>query len=107
MIYRHVLSHRDDESCLTHSWTSGDDDEVGVLPARGKFIDVLEARGESTDPFLSVSCDLHFIDRTFYKGVDRDEVSGRVLLGYLKECSLCLLDLLLDIDDIIIGSLQS
>ena len=83
MVYGHVLSHGDDEGRLTHSRTSSDDD--GVLPARGHLVDVGEACSETTDPLLTVSCDLHLVDRPLDQRIDGYEVSGRVLLGDLEE----------------------
>ena len=107
MIHRHVLSHRDDKGCLPHSRTCGDDDEVRVLPAGGHLVYVVEARCESTNPLGAVSGDLYLADGSLDKGVDRDKVSARVLLCYLEERALRLLDLFLYVDDVIIGSLES
>ena len=85
MVYGHVLSHGDDEGRLTHSRAGSDDDEVGVLPARGHLVDVGEACGETTDPLLAISGDLHLVDRSLDQRIDGYEVSGRVLLCDLEE----------------------
>ena len=106
MIYRHILSHRDDKRRLSHSWASSDDDEVRVLPARGHLIYIMEARCQTTDPLRAVSSYLYFGNCSLDQGINRNKVTARVLLSDLKEGAFSLLNLLLHIDDIVVSTLE-
>ena len=45
----HILSHGEDEGGLTHGGTDGDDDEVGILPAAGDFVEFVVAGLEARE----------------------------------------------------------
>ena len=50
----HVFGHRENESRFSHGRTGGNDDEVGILPARRHFIEVGKSRLQTAQTVFSV-----------------------------------------------------
>ena len=93
-----VLGHRQGERRLTHCRTSGNDDEIGGLPAARNIIELVIASGHTRQSVLVLRCTLnHFyriLDNRVYLGV----VLLHVLLGEFEEGTLGMLHQLVNIN---------
>ena len=84
----HVLCHRKDECRFSHSGTGCDNDEVGILPTRSNFVDVVKPGLQSAQSVASIGCYLNLSDSFAQYRVYLSNVFFQVTLGNFKEFPL-------------------
>ena len=87
----HVLSHRQHECRLTHSRTSRNNNEVGVLPTGGEFIKLMEACFQSAQAIVALSGKLYLVESYTNHRVYLCEIFLQVALRDRKQLTLSLL----------------
>ena len=85
MVDGNVLCHGEHEGSLTHGRTCRDNHQVGVLPARGHLVELMEAAGQSTQTVRTCSRLLQHVVRLLDDRIDLRIILFHVLLGDLKE----------------------
>ncbi len=80
ILHGDIQSHRQHEGSLTHSRAGGDDNEVGVLPARGKFVEPHKTCAQTADTCRPLCRYLHKVDGAGEQGVDLRYISLEVAL---------------------------
>ena len=91
IVHGNVLGHGQHEGRLTHSRTGSDDDEVGVLPARGHLVQLREAALQSAQTVGTRGRLLYQLVGLGDDGVDLRVVLLHVLLRDFEELSFGLL----------------
>ena len=90
-IYRHVLCHGKHKSRFTHSGTGGNNHQVGILPARGHFVQCMETAFQTTQPVRSCRRFLKHLIRFLNDRVDLRIILLHVLLRDFEQFSFRLL----------------
>ena len=97
VVDRHVLGHGEDEGGLTHGGAGGDDNQVGVLPPRGDFVDVVESGLQTAQTVGTVGCHLYLFDGFAHDGGNLHHILFQVALRNLEEFPLGLLHEVVDV----------
>ena len=91
LVGSNILSHREGKRCLTHSRSSGNNHQVGRLPAGGKVVQLVIAGRDTGETILIGCCLLDDVYGILDDGVYLGIVLFHVALSQLEQRALGLL----------------
>ena len=88
IVYRHILGHGEYECRLTHGGARGDDDQVGVLPARSHLVQARVAGLQTGESGLGIGRSLDLFQGEIQDRVYLSHFPFEMCLRYIEEFSL-------------------